>query len=192
MSTHHVDGAADRSAPDGPFGSGQLTFTSFDGGGGAGWQIKESTGLSPTEIERLRAGIDARLDAGVDLPRFPSADDLEGFPRRLVFDADPHHLGDGTMVWWHHAPAGVDGSGRPGNVFTHVLVGHHGPDLGDQTGTSPGARPIDWWRSPGWLTPTVRTPFAMPGCRGRRPHPVWRSRPTGSWTSCSTATTTGD
>lgn len=143
---------------------GQLTFTSYDGLGGAGWQVKDAVGLTDPEIEVLRAAIDVQLDAGVDLPRFPSPADLEGFPRRLVFDADPSGASEAAVAWWHHAPAGLDGSGRPGNVFAHVLLdrGPAVPDTGwGPSGDDPGAlrgtpfdhRPIDWWRSPGWLAP---------------------------------------
>ena len=143
---------------------GQLTFTSYDGLGGAGWQVKDAMGLTNPEIEVLRAAIGVQLDAGVDLPRFPSPTDLERFPRRLVFDTDPSRAGEAAVAWWHHAPAGLDGSGRPGNVFAHVLLDRGPADSDSAWGGSrddPGAprgapldrRPIDWWRSPGWLTP---------------------------------------
>ena len=141
---------------------GQLTYTSFDGGGVGGWQIKDQCGLSAEEQELLRSRIDPQLDAGVELTRFPSPDEAAQFPRRLVFGPDDVDGGrpglDGlkgrAVAWWHHAPAGVDGSGRPGNVFAHVLLDRSPVAAASSAGPRPAViRPIDLWRSPGWLSP---------------------------------------
>jgi hypothetical protein len=150
---------------------GQLTYTSFDAGGIGGWQVKDHVALSPEEQEVLRTRIDPRLDSGTELPRFPPPDEVGRLPRRLVFG--PEVLPSGPAIaWWHHSPAGLDGSGRPGNVFTHVLVDRQpsaGPSfVQPQAPVVAGSvRPIDWWRSPDWLAPygpeAVRDSRLLPG-----------------------------
>ena len=55
----------------------------------------------------------------------------------------------GTAFLVHTSLAGADASGRPGNVFNHVLVL---PDLVAQL-LAGQPRPLEWYRSPGWLTP---------------------------------------
>lgn len=127
---------------------GELTYTSFDGvaGPGApasgGWQVKEVRGgLTAPEIDVLRSQISTQLDLGVVIPAFPTADEIAALPRRLVYAAAP----GGAAAYWHTAPAGVDGSGRPGNVFVHVVL--------DRRPAAESWRPIDLWRSPDWLTP---------------------------------------
>jgi hypothetical protein len=121
---------------------GQLTYSSFDTGDGhrGGWQVKEARGLWPEEQEALTARIATRLDTG-PTDRFLTPDQIAALPRRLVYA--PTARGRG---YWHTVPAGVDGSGRPGNVFAHVLLDRH-PEADDDL------RPIDLWRSPDWLTP---------------------------------------
>src|SRR4051794_40464622 len=88
---------------------GQLTYTSVDGAGGAGgWRVKQNLGLDEAEVDALRARISTQLDLGFELPRFPSDEDVRGFPRRLVYAP----VAPGSAAWWHTAPAGNDGSGR--------------------------------------------------------------------------------
>lgn len=127
---------------------GQLTYTSFDDAGAAGgWQVKERRNLTDDEAAALTARVDTRLDPGHDLPRFPTPEEVGGFPRRLGYAAlnHPEALTE-QAAWWHTAPAGNDASGRPGNVFAHVVL--------DRTPTaSTRTRPIDLWRSPDWLCP---------------------------------------
>lgn len=140
---------------------GQLTYTSFDGRGVGGWQIKDQQGLTEAEQDSLLSRIDPQLDTGVELPQFPSPDQIAQFPRRLVYGPQvagselAGNVDDGAAVaWWHHAPAGLDGSGRPGNVFTHVLLDRSAlPPNGVVGVVAPGARPVDLWRSAGWLAP---------------------------------------
>ncbi len=121
---------------------GRLTYTSFDSGGGAGgWQIKQRLGLTDDESTALRSRVNTQLDGGVELPRFPTPEDIAGFPRRLLYAPFGR-----TAAWWHVCSAGNDASGRPGNVFAHVVL--------DRTpGRRPTVRPIELWRSPGWLIP---------------------------------------
>ncbi|GAB3765023.1 GAP1-N2 domain-containing protein [Microlunatus parietis] len=135
---------------------GRLTYTSLHGVNAAGtrisaggWQIvQEDGGLSRDEREQLRARVATQFDAGVEIPRFPTPEQIAELPRRLVYaPVDPGAAG-GATAWWHAGPAGPDATGRPGNVFTHVVL--------DRT---PGAdepaavRPIQLWRSPDWLAP---------------------------------------
>ncbi|WP_308289857.1 hypothetical protein [Mycolicibacterium mageritense] len=45
-----------------------------------------------------------------------------------------------------HGARGSDSTGRPGNVFAHVVL--------DRTPfAAPQRRPIEWWRSPQWVRP---------------------------------------
>lgn len=125
----------------------QLTYSSFDrhDGRGGGWQVKDTTG-DPTaaEVEFLRARVQTQFDAGIDLPRFPTPAEIAELPRRLI--QAPAAVHGGETALWHHVPAGNDASGRPGNVFAHVVL--------DRTpGAADPLRPIERWRSPGWLTP---------------------------------------
>ena len=72
--------------------------------------------------------------------------DIDQLPRRLVHGpVDP--ACPGADAYWHAVPAGVDSSGRPGNVFTHVLLDRM-PDT-----PRPPLRPGDLLRSPVWLRP---------------------------------------
>lgn len=126
---------------------GQLTYTSFDrhDGQGGGWQVKDTTGdLAPEEVELLHAQVQTQFDSGRDLPRFPTPAEIDALPRRLVH-AQAAIRGSETALW-HHAPAGNDASGRPGNVFAHAVLDRH-PDAPDPI------RPIERWRSHDWLTP---------------------------------------
>lgn len=126
---------------------GQLSYTSFDAGDGnpGGWQVKETLGeLTPVEVQYLTSRVATQLDTGVELPRFPTAEQIAALPHRLRYAAAAE-LGVGATATWHTAPAGLDASGRPGNVFAHVVLDRGGPVL--------STRPILTWRSPDWLTP---------------------------------------
>jgi hypothetical protein len=152
----------------------QLTFTSFDtpGGGGGGWQVKqESPGLRPDERALALQHVAAELNPVVPVPRFPSDREIEQFPRAFVL-----HIAEGdelSAVFVHSAMAGPDGSGRPGNVFNHVII-----DRGLQgrlAGPEP-VRPVQLWRSPDWLTPygPEQVREASFGDEAPRPGPVER------------------
>ena len=124
---------------------GQLTYTSFDPDNGAGgWQVMSTAGgLSDVEIESLRQRIVTRFDSDTPLGAFPNAAELEAMPRRLTYVAD----GQGRGAYWHSTMAGRDATGRPGNVFSHVLLDR------DTAQPTPAVRPIEIWRSPGLLCP---------------------------------------
>ncbi|WP_454792038.1 GAP1-N2 domain-containing protein [Mycolicibacterium lutetiense] len=121
---------------------GQLAYTSFDKVGSAGgWQVKESTGgLTADETQQLIAGIRTVFHAVEPLPAYPTPEQLERGPRRLAY----RPLDGGAAGYWHSIPAGSDSTGRPGNVFAHVLLDRQPEAV---------RRPIEWWRSAQWLRP---------------------------------------
>ncbi|MBP3082284.1 GAP1-N2 domain-containing protein [Mycolicibacterium fortuitum] len=121
---------------------GQLAYTSFDKVGSAGgWQVKESTGgLTDDETQQLIAGVRTVFNPVQPLPAYPTPEQLDGGPRRLAY----RPLDSGAAGYWHSIPAGSDSTGRPGNVFAHVLLDRQ-PDA--------ARRPIEWWRSAQWLRP---------------------------------------
>ncbi|MEW2479435.1 hypothetical protein AB0876_07550 [Mycobacterium sp. NPDC049093] len=122
---------------------GQLAYTSFDAVGTVGgWQVKETTGgLTPAETQALIAGVHTVFRPVDQTPDFPTPEQLELGPRRLAYRDVP-----GGAGYWHTFPAGSDSTGRPGNVFAHVLL-DRAPD------THPRCRAIERWRSPHWLQP---------------------------------------
>jgi hypothetical protein len=125
---------------------GQLTYASFDRGNGTsgGWQIKETAGdLGDEEIQMLRSRVVTQFDSEGPLSAFPSASELASVPRRLTYVSD----GTGRGVYWHSVMAGRDATGRPGNVFSHVLLDR------DTNEASPALRPVELWRSPDILCP---------------------------------------
>lgn len=122
----------------------QLTYTSFDDGNGrGGWGVKDEIGeLSDAERDELTAAIVTRFDLLPVLPDFPTPEQTAGRPSRLSYAL----LDESRAAYWHTVDAGRDASGRPGNVFAHVLL--------DRTaGSYSHARPIQLWESPGWLRP---------------------------------------
>jgi hypothetical protein len=123
---------------------GQLSYTSYDVAGTAGgWQVKQTTGeLTADETELLVAGVRTVFHAVEPLPAYPTPEDCERGPRRLAYRRTPDDAG----AFWHTVPAGADSTGRPGNVFAHVVLDRR-PDDGV------GHRPIQLWRSPAWVRP---------------------------------------
>jgi hypothetical protein len=99
--------------------------------------------LSDGETESLQQRIVTRFDSDTPLGAFPNAAELEAMPRRLTYISD----GRGQGAYWHSTMAGRDSTGRPGNVFSHVLL-----DRATAQPT-PAIRPIEIWRSPGLLCP---------------------------------------
>lgn len=124
---------------------GQLTYSSFDtgAGSGGGWQVKEISGdLTAEEIEVLRSRVVTNFDAAVELPQFPTPEEISELPRRLIY----HPISPNRAAYWHAIPSGLDGTGRPGNVFSHSLLDR------DTVAPDSTLRPIDTWRAQ-WLTP---------------------------------------
>lgn len=126
---------------------GQLAYTSFDRPGGAGgWQVKQTTGdLTPDETQRLVSAVKTVFPLVEPLPDYPSEQQLDAAPRRLEYRrwGGPDASAAG---YWHTAPAGADSTGRPGNVFAHVLL-DRAPDA------APRLRPIQRWGARDWLRP---------------------------------------
>lgn len=124
-----------------------MAYTSFDPGDGGrgGWQVKQSTGDPTTdELSRLQAGVATTFESAHSIPDFATQEQLLAMPRRLLHVPGP----DGSAVYWHTIPAGSDSTGRPGNVFAHVVL-----DRGSGADGTPPVRPCDLWRSPDWATP---------------------------------------
>ena len=125
---------------------GQLTYTSFDASGTAGgWQVKEVSGGiagDSDEVRLLVAGVRTVLDPVEPLPDYPDAAQVDRLPRRLAYQ----RLDEARAAYWHTVPAGVDSTGRPGNVFAHAVI--------DRMPSAAGVeRPIQRWHAPGWLRP---------------------------------------
>lgn len=123
----------------------QLIYTSFDDGSGTGggWQVKGETGdLTRAERQELTARIVTSFDVGEPLPTYPTPAEIKTRRARLVYAP----LSAGTAGYWHTVDAGKDATGRPGNVFAHVLL--------DRETSAPSAlRPIQLWGSTQWLRP---------------------------------------
>jgi len=125
----------------------QLTFASYDLGDGTsgGWRVKETSG-APSDAEEtvLRRRAVTVFDPVTPPPPFPSAVERAAIPRR--FSYAPAEDGR-AWVYTHAVPSGTDATGRPGNVFSHLLLDR------SPSATSPALRPLDLWGSPAWLTP---------------------------------------
>lgn len=124
---------------------GHLIYTSFDDGSGSGggWQIKDTTGdLQSAEREALTAWVTTRFDLVPQLDRYPTPEAIEQRQRRLVYARTA-----AGAAYWHTVEAGTDGSGRPGNVFAHVVLDRFSEN------PQPAFRPIESWHSPSWLVP---------------------------------------
>lgn len=133
----------------------ELTYTSFDpptagtarpGQEHGGWQIKDlrvagaPAAPGSGEEQALMQHLRSRLQPIRPVPKFPDSRDLANRTRRLV-----HRVVDGPVCGlWHTVDAGVDASGRPGNVFVHALL---------YDGAGAAVRAIDTWRCNDWLTP---------------------------------------
>jgi hypothetical protein len=124
---------------------GQLSYTSFDTAGSAGgWQVKETNGaLTADETRLLVAHVQTVFAPPQPLPQYPTPEQVAALPRRLAY----RRTGGNAAAYWHSVPAGADATGRPGNVFTHVLYDRVAAEA------TPAFRPIQLWRSERWLCP---------------------------------------
>ncbi|KUI37113.1 hypothetical protein [Mycobacterium sp. GA-2829] len=140
---------------------GQLTYTSFDTGEHTGgWQVKEtSADLTAEEVQALTAGVRTVFRPARPLPAYPTAEQLALGPRRLSYG----RLDRQRAGFWHTVPAGSDSTGRPGNVFAHALL--------DRAAGDRSHRPIQWWRSDGWLCPYGPVAVAGAALPGEPPAP---------------------
>ena len=124
----------------------QLTYTSFDprGAGGGGWQIKELRGqLTDGQRDDLLSGVDTTFGWPVEIPPYLAPSAQAELPERLVHA----RVRSGGTAHWHTSPAGLDGTGRPGNVFVHALLDRARED------SPPLVRPSDLALSEHWLRP---------------------------------------
>lgn len=136
----------------------QLTYASFDPGNGVGgWQVKQSRGdLTPAELRDISAHLVTAFDSHVPMPEYPTPEDIAAQPRRcthLLAHGGALGAGAGSIgavtagCTLHAVQAGSDSTGRPGNVFSHVVLDRR-PARAD-----PRLRPIELWRSFDLLTP---------------------------------------
>lgn len=128
---------------------GQLTYSSFDrnDGAGGGWQVKQTVGdIDEAEAGLLSSRVQTQLDTGSELPKFPTTAEIEELPRKMTHAFAGGGAGTVERATWHVCPAGNDASGRPGNVFAHVVLDR----MPDPTEV---LRPVERWRSEQWLTP---------------------------------------
>jgi GTPase-associated protein 1, N-terminal domain type 2/GTPase-associated protein 1, middle domain len=130
----------------------QMSYTSFDAAGSTGgWRVKQSAGgLADPERTLLLSGVHTGLNPVKPIPPYPTLEQLQQIPRRLAY----RRVNRDNACYWHSVRAGVDHTGRPGNVFIHALL--------DRAAGEPDApyRPIELWRSPRWLYPYGPTAVA--------------------------------
>lgn len=140
---------------------GQLTYTSFDTAAHmGGWQVKEtSADLSADEVHALTSGVRTVFRPAQPLPAYPTPEQLDRGPRRLAYG----RLDRQRAGYWHTVPAGSDSTGRPGNVFAHALLDRAAGERSD--------RPIQWWRSDGWLCPYGPLAVSVAALPGEPPTP---------------------
>ncbi|QHC69313.1 hypothetical protein [Rathayibacter sp. VKM Ac-2801] len=109
-----------------------------------GWRVQLQAG-EPTqaEIGFVTASAVTSFGSHVRLSDFPAAAELEARPLRLMHLASV----DGSAVYLQSSEAGADSTGRPDNVYNHVVFDRrpHEPE--------PPLRPVELWRSPDLLTP---------------------------------------
>jgi hypothetical protein len=143
----------------------QLTYTSYDpgDGSGGGWQVKDVRGgVTGEESRRLCAGVVTRVDPGFADLHFPTQDEIDALPRRLAYAP----LGELGAAYWHSVPAGPDPTGRPGNVFAHVVLDR------EPSAPRPPMRPTDLLGAPHWLRP-YGAPAVLATTLHDVPEPPW-------------------
>lgn len=121
----------------------QLTYASFDRADGSpgGWQEKDIVG-DPTVEERrtLRRYVMSQFSYHGTLPKFATPEQVAALPVRFAYHAPDNER---PGIYAYAVNAGVDSTGRPGNVYSHILMDRN-PDT---------MRPIDLWRSPSFARP---------------------------------------
>lgn len=118
----------------------QLVYGSADqiaGRSVGGWGVLHASApLTPDIQRRLLALTSVSMPAV--LPQFPSAGQLAA--RTVRFRVDP---GPDASAACRSIEAGTDHTGRPGNVVSHCAL----------IAPVAEARPVDWYFSPGWVSP---------------------------------------
>lgn len=127
---------------------GQLSYGSLPADpvthAGAGWRVKESVGdVTDEESQRMLALAVTRFESHVPFPGVGQrAEVYQALPRRFGYLPS----GD-EALYWHAAQVDMDGAGRTGNVFSHLLLDRH------PVAPSPRHAPVALWRSEGFLAP---------------------------------------
>lgn len=127
---------------------GQLSYGSLPADpvthAGAGWRVKESVGdVTDEESQRMLALAVTRFESHVPFPGVGQrAEVYQALPRRFGY-----LLGGDQALYWHAAQVDMDGAGRTGNVFSHLLIDRH------PFAPSPRHAPVALWRSEGLLAP---------------------------------------
>lgn len=125
----------------------QHTFTTFDDPKTrrGGWQIKESAGLddSQRQEEEQFLSSEVRLSPLEEVPLSISPEQRHMLDTRFRMS----HTIDGRPRLSQERPAGIDGSGRPNNTFTHTVIQDTQQWMNDL------GIPIQAYGAPWWLSP---------------------------------------
>lgn len=115
----------------------QLSYASFDDGQSAGgWQVKELLGdVTDAERELLMKFIVPTFPSHVRPAQFLDEQQQRELPQGYAY----HRIDAARAVYRRAVQAGTDSTGRPGNVFSHVLL--------DRSSGQATVRPIELWRS---------------------------------------------
>ena len=107
--------------------AGAFSFASFSRGNGraGGWGVGAVSGdISQEQLQELVSFVPTSLNSGAPIPDFPSAQERAELVRRTaVFTLTEEGEQWVTMV---SVPAGIDATGRGGNVFTYTAVSDGG------------------------------------------------------------------
>lgn len=125
----------------------QFTFTTFDDPvtHRGGWQIKDASGLSDEEkvAEESFLTSGTRMEATKAEPIFVKPEERHTLETRLSFTKTDA----GEVRLSQERPAGRDGSGRPGNTFTHTVIAPVA-EIAREIGIPIHAFNAEWWLSP--------------------------------------------
>nr|WP_230310965.1 hypothetical protein [Corynebacterium guaraldiae] len=106
---------------------GAFSYASFSRANGraGGWGVGQKAGdITQEELAELVSFVPTSLNNGTTIPDFPSAQQRAELVRRTaVFALTPEAEKWVTMV---SVPAGLDATGRGGNVFTYTSISRTG------------------------------------------------------------------
>lgn len=126
---------------------GAFSYASFSRANGraGGWGVGQKAGdITQEELAELVSFVPTSLNNGTTIPDFPSAQQRAELVRRTaVFALTPEAEKWVTMV---SVPAGLDATGRGGNVFTYTSI--------SRTGTPPAPATV-------LFSPDIPAPFSI-------------------------------
>lgn len=126
---------------------GAFSYASFSRANGraGGWGVGQKAGdITQEELAELVSFVPTSLNNGTTIPDFPSAQQRAELVRRTaVFALTPAAEKWVTMV---SVPAGLDATGRGGNVFTYISI--------SRTGTPPAPATV-------LFSPDIPAPFSI-------------------------------